>query len=108
MQPTESAWLESLGSTMVDFKKQLGGKKSFAKLTDPIEIYETLDRASDKGPLLPAQKAIRWGSAENNKPRTARCRIVGEYEELRVGSDQGPLSGGNEFLGIPMTGCQHR
>src|SRR5215469_1784607 len=52
------AWLESLGSTMVDFKKQLGGKKSFAKLTDPIEIYETLDRASDKGPLRPAQKAI--------------------------------------------------
>jgi hypothetical protein len=26
-------WLESLGSTMVDFRKQLGGKKSFAKLT---------------------------------------------------------------------------
>jgi len=52
------AWLESVGSTMVDFKKQLGGKKSFAKLTDPIEIYETLDRASDKGPLRPAQKAI--------------------------------------------------
>jgi replicative superfamily II helicase len=43
---------------MVDFKKQLGGKKSFAKLTDPLEIYETLDRASDKGPLRPAQKAI--------------------------------------------------
>ena len=43
------AWLKSLGSTMVDFKKQLGGKKSFAKLTDPIEIYETLDGASDKG-----------------------------------------------------------
>jgi hypothetical protein len=52
------AWLESLGSTMVDFKKQLGGKESFAKLTDPIEIYETLDRASDNGPLRPAQKAI--------------------------------------------------
>ena len=47
-----------LGSTMVDFKKQLGRNKSFAKLTHPIEIYETLDRASDKGPLRPAQKAI--------------------------------------------------
>jgi hypothetical protein len=23
---------------MVDFKKRLGGKKSFAKLTDPVEI----------------------------------------------------------------------
>ena len=43
------AWLESLGSSIVDFKKQLSGKKSFAKLKDPIEIYETLDGASDKG-----------------------------------------------------------
>ena len=51
------AWLESLGSTMVDFKKQLGGKKSFAKLTDPIEIYETLDRASDKRPTAPGAES---------------------------------------------------
>ena len=59
---------------MVDFKKQLGGKKSFAKLTDPLEIYETLDRASDKGPLRPAQKAIleQW----HREKRNARDVIV--------------------------------
>ena len=59
---------------MVDFKKQLGSKKSFAKLTDPIEIYETLDRASDKGPLRPAQKAIleEW----HEQRRRARDVIV--------------------------------
>lgn len=42
---------------MVDFSKRLG-KKSAGKPLDPIEIYETLDRASDKGPLRPAQSAI--------------------------------------------------
>jgi len=59
---------------MVDFKKQLGGKKSFAKLTNPVEIYETLDRASDKGPLRPAQKAIleEWHAQK----RTAKDVIV--------------------------------
>ena len=53
---------------MVDFKKQLGGKKSFAKPTDPIQIYETLDRASDKGPLRPAQKTIleEWHQGRRN------------------------------------------
>jgi replicative superfamily II helicase len=59
---------------MVDFKKQLGGKKSFAKLTDPVEIYETLDRASDKGPLRPPQKSIleEW----HRERRNARDVIV--------------------------------
>ena|SRR5258706_15555575 len=59
---------------MVDFKKQLGGKKSFAKLTNPVDIYETLDRASDKGPLRPAQKAIleEW----HGQKRIARDVII--------------------------------
>ena len=42
---------------MVDFKKRLS-KKDTGKLLDPVAIYETLDRASDKGPLRPAQEAI--------------------------------------------------
>ncbi len=42
---------------MVDFKKRLG-KKSLEKRVHPCEIYETLDRASDKGPLRPAQDAV--------------------------------------------------
>lgn len=43
---------------MVDFRKRLGGKKSAEKVLDPNVIYDGLDRASDKGPLRPAQKAI--------------------------------------------------
>jgi replicative superfamily II helicase len=42
---------------MVDFKKRVA-KKDAKALVNPIEIYETLDRASDKGPLRPAQQAI--------------------------------------------------
>lgn len=42
---------------MVDFKKRLA-KREPAKLVDPVALYETLDRASDKGPLRPAQEAI--------------------------------------------------
>src|SRR5262245_49627245 len=42
---------------MVDFKKRLkaaSGKQSLV----PAEIYDRLDRASDKGPLRPAQEAV--------------------------------------------------
>lgn len=42
---------------MVDFKKRLAGKKA-KKPTDPVELYDTLDRAHDKGPLRPAQLAV--------------------------------------------------
>ena len=42
---------------MVDFSKKLGKGKT-KKPLDPIEIYDTLDRASDKGPLRPAQESI--------------------------------------------------
>lgn len=42
---------------MVDFKKKLG-KKAEKKSIDPVEIYESLDRKSDKGPLRPAQIAV--------------------------------------------------
>lgn len=39
---------------MIDFKKRLASKK-VQKPTDPITLYDTLDRAHDKGPLRPAQ-----------------------------------------------------
>ena len=42
---------------MVDFKKRLAGKKA-EKPVDPIQLYDTLDRAHDKGPLRPAQLAV--------------------------------------------------
>jgi len=39
---------------MVDFKKKLRTTHT-AKPVDPIQIYSSLDRASDKGPLRPSQ-----------------------------------------------------
>lgn len=42
---------------MVDFKKRLSGKKVLA-VADPVALYDTLDRAHDKGPLRPAQEAV--------------------------------------------------
>lgn len=42
---------------MVDFNKRLAGKKA-EKAIDPIRLYETLDRAHDKGPLRPAQLSV--------------------------------------------------
>lgn len=48
---------------MVNFKNRLAGKKA-EKPTDPVKLYETLDRAHDKGPLRPAQLAVlnEWSS----------------------------------------------
>jgi replicative superfamily II helicase len=42
---------------MVDFKKRLAGKKA-GKEFDPVKLYETLDRAHDKGPLRPSQLSV--------------------------------------------------
>jgi len=42
---------------MVDFKKRLKRPKK-AKVLDPVKIYDSLDRASDKGPLRPVQTHI--------------------------------------------------
>jgi replicative superfamily II helicase len=42
---------------LVNFKNRLAGRKA-EKPTDPLELYETLDRAHDKGPLRPAQLAV--------------------------------------------------
>ncbi len=43
---------------MVDFNKRLNGGKKAAKLVDPEKIYESADRASDTGPLRPAQISV--------------------------------------------------
>lgn len=42
---------------MVDFKNRLAGKKT-EKPVDPVKLYDTLDRAHDKGPLRPAQLSV--------------------------------------------------
>ena len=42
---------------MVDFKKRLAGRKA-ERPVDPVKLYDTLDRAHDKGPLRPAQLAV--------------------------------------------------
>ena len=54
---------------MVDFSKRLA-KKDITKRIDPIELYDTLDRASDKGELRTAQKAIlsEWHETLRSKP----------------------------------------
>src|SRR5258706_14817566 len=43
---------------MVDFNKRLSGSKASAKPIDPEDIYGNADRASDTGPLRPAQISV--------------------------------------------------
>lgn len=52
---------------MVDFAKRVG-KAVAAKQLEPSKIYDSLDRASDKGPLRPAQSAIldEWHATKRN------------------------------------------
>jgi replicative superfamily II helicase len=52
---------------MVDFKKHVA-KSDLASPIDPIALYETLDRASDKGPLREAQAEVlrKWHGAHRN------------------------------------------
>ena len=42
---------------MVNFRKRIGNKAA-AKVIDPVRLYESLDRASDKGPLRPIQERV--------------------------------------------------
>lgn len=58
---------------MVDFKKHLASKK-VQKQVDPVALYDTLDRAVDKGPLRPAQEAVLADWFVNHK--TTRDVIV--------------------------------
>ncbi len=54
---------------MIDFKKRLTTPQA-QKPTDPLALYETLDRASDKGPLRPAQIAILKTWHESRRSET--------------------------------------
>ena len=58
---------------MVDFKKRLAGKH-LTRIADPIRLYETLDRAHDKGPLRPSQESVL--TAWNDGGRAAKDVIV--------------------------------
>lgn len=51
---------------MVDFKKRLG-VKAIEKKTNPIEIYDSLDRRSVTGPLRPAQEDVLQSWFDNRK-----------------------------------------
>jgi replicative superfamily II helicase len=51
---------------MINFSKRIEEQQN-GKPTKPAEIYETLDRASDKGPLRPAQFAILEEWFENRR-----------------------------------------
>jgi replicative superfamily II helicase len=59
---------------MVDFRKRIGGDKTAAKIIDPVKLYESLDRASDKGPLRPVQETVL--SEWHTKRREERDMIL--------------------------------
>ena len=53
-------------NVMVDFGKRLKEKK-IVKATNPIDIYENIDRKSETGPLRPAQLNVLNNWYENKK-----------------------------------------
>ncbi len=84
---------------MVDFKKRLAGKK-VGKEVDPVRLYETLDRAHDKGPLRPSQLSVLndW-FAKHKKERDVIVKLhTGQGKTLvgllllqaRLNSGEGP------------------
>lgn len=84
---------------MVDFKKKLS-KSSIEKKTNPIEIYDSLDRRSIAGPLRPAQKTIleEWYINSLSKKDLIVKLHTGEGKTLigllmlqsRINAGQGP------------------
>lgn len=86
-------------TALVDFRKRLAGK-TVKKPTDPVELYDTLDRAHDKGPLRPAQLAVlkEWHS-RRQKTRDVIVKLhTGQGKTLigllilqsRLNAGQGP------------------
>jgi replicative superfamily II helicase len=51
---------------MIDFNKRLG-TRSLEKKINPVEIYDSLDRRSEKGPLRPAQFSILNNWFDNHR-----------------------------------------
>jgi replicative superfamily II helicase len=84
---------------MVDFKKRLKNK-SVPKKVNPVEIYDSLDRRSETGPLRPSQEKILgdWFS-ERRKQRNNIIKLhTGEGKTLigllilqsKINSGEGP------------------
>lgn len=68
---------------MVDFKKRLKNR-SIVKKTDPIEIYDSLDRRSEAGPLRPSQEEIlkNWHQNKINEKNNIIKLHTGEGKTL--------------------------
>ena len=84
---------------MVDFRKRLG-KKETQKIVHPCDIYETLDRASDKGPLRPVQNTLlrSWYNTYRQKKDVILKLHTGQGKTLvgllilqsKINQNQGP------------------
>lgn len=84
---------------MVDFKKRLKKQKITRKL-DPIEIYDSLDRRSETGPLRPSQLEIlnEWFSKRQGNRNNIIKLHTGEGKTLvgllilqsRINAKKGP------------------
>ena len=84
---------------MVDFKKRLK-KKDLPKKVDPVEIYDSLDRRSETGPLRPSQERILadWYSSRRNDINNIIKLHTGEGKTLigllllqsKINSEEGP------------------
>jgi len=68
---------------MVDFKKRLK-KQSIEKKVDPKEIYDSLDRRSETGPLRPSQEAVldQWYALSSDQKNSIIKLHTGEGKTL--------------------------
>lgn len=84
---------------MVDFKKRLK-KKSLPKKVNPVDIYDSLDRRSETGPLRPSQERVlaEWYSSRKNENNNIIKLHTGEGKTLigllllhsKINSEEGP------------------
>lgn len=68
---------------MIDFSKKLGAKPKEKKI-NPIEIYSSLDRKTDAGPLRPTQdRVLQDWDANRRKDRNLIVKLhTGEGKTL--------------------------
>ncbi len=84
---------------MVDFKKRLK-KKRILKKVDPVDIYDSLDRRSETGPLRPSQERVLsdWFSTRKDEKNNIIKLHNGEGKTLigllllhsKINSNEGP------------------
>ncbi|MCL6381626.1 DEAD/DEAH box helicase [Pectobacterium odoriferum] len=84
---------------MVDFNKRLKNKAAPRK-TNPVEIYDSLDRRSETGPLRPSQELVlsQWYTRHKNSKNNIIKLHTGEGKTLiglllllsKINSNQGP------------------